>query len=77
MENAEIGFLKDVHDHPDSGIAARYKRLSLSVRQGQKIKTTLIERGLIEEHQESTNRGRLTIVHLTEKADAMLDQNPV
>jgi len=77
MGNAEVGFLKDIHDHPESGIAARYKRLNLSVRQGQKVKATLTEKGLIEEHQESTNRGRLTIVRLTEKAEAILDQNSV
>lgn len=63
----EIAFLKDVQQNPESGIAARYKRLGLSVRQGQKLKTKLSEDDLIEERQETTKNGRLIIVQLTGK----------
>ena len=69
----QVNFLKDVQDHPDSGIAARYKRLKLSVRQGQKIKTKLIEQGLVEEHLETTNKGRFSIIQLTPKGKSTLD----
>jgi DNA-binding MarR family transcriptional regulator len=62
-----MAFLTDVRDHPDSGVAARYKRLGLSVRQGQKLKDKLIERGLIQEHEEHTQTGRIKVVRLTEQ----------
>ena len=65
-------FLKDVQEYPDSGIAARYKRLSLSVRQGQKLRAKLSEKGLIEEDLDVTNKGRLSIIQLTPKGKATL-----
>jgi len=71
ITNDEIAFLKDVQEYPNSGIAARYKRLNLSVRQGQKLKAILIEQGLIEEHLDTTNKGRLSIIHLTQKGKAL------
>jgi len=67
----EIAFLKDVQEFPDSGIAARYKRLDLSVRQGQKLKAKLLEKELIEEYQETTKSGRLRVIRLTEKGKAL------
>jgi hypothetical protein len=76
MENSdnEIAFLKDVQEYPESGIAARYKRLELSVRQGQRLKTKLLENELIEEHQETTRTGRLRVIRLTEKGNALLSK---
>ena len=70
----EIAFLKDVQEYPESGIAARYKRLDLSVRQGQKLKAKLLEKELIEERQETTKTGRLRAIRLTEKGKALLSQ---
>jgi len=70
----EIAFLKDVHEYPESGIAARYKRLGLSVRQGQKLIAKLLEQGLIEQHQETTKTGRMKVVRLTEKGMALLSK---
>jgi hypothetical protein len=70
--DTEIAFLKDVQEYPASGIAARYKRLDLSVRQGQKLKKNLLEKTLIEEKQETTKTGRLTVIRLTEKGNARL-----
>jgi hypothetical protein len=64
----EIAFLKDVADYPDSGIAARYKRLGLSVRQGQKIKNKLLEKQFIQENTEKTPTGKLNKITLAEKA---------
>ena len=72
LENAESKFINDVQEHPDSGIAARYKRLGLSVRQGQKMKARLLERGLIEEDEEITKTGRLKAINLTKKGEALL-----
>jgi len=72
LEHTEIEFLKDVQEYPDSGIASRYKRLGLSVRQGQKLKSSLLEQGFIEEDKESTKTGRLNIIRLTEKGRIFL-----
>ncbi len=70
----EIAFLEDVANHPDSGVAARYTRLGLSGRQGQKLKTKLLEQGLIEEQLETTRTGKLMVVRVTEEGEQMLSQ---
>jgi hypothetical protein len=72
--NYVLDFLKDVKKYPESGIAARYKRLGLSVRQGQKLKVRLLVQGLIKEYKESIKTGRLTIVRLTEKGNIALTE---
>jgi hypothetical protein len=68
----QLGFIKDVQEYPDSGVAARYKRLGLSVRQGQKLIAKLLEQGLIEQYEETTKTGRLKVIHLTEKGKSLL-----
>jgi len=71
-KNMELAFLRDVQEYPDSGIAARYKRLGLSVRQGQKLKIRALQQSLIQETIETTKTGRLIVICLTEKAHQML-----
>jgi hypothetical protein len=68
-ENLEKAFLRDVKEYPDSGIAARYKRLGLSVRQGQKIKEKLIHKGLINEKVETTRTGKIRKLYLIDKSN--------
>jgi len=68
----ERAFLEDVFSNPESGVALRYKRLGISVRQGQKAKAMLIEKGLIQEHEEHTNTGRINRIRLTEKGEAII-----
>jgi DNA helicase HerA-like ATPase len=65
-------FLQDVKDYPESGIAQRYKRLALSVRQGQKLKSRLISENLISETLETTFHGTLRRIRLTEKGETIL-----
>ena len=72
LNGLEIAFLKDVVDYPDSGVAARYKRLGLSGRQGQKLKTRLLDQGLIEEQLGTTPAGRLMTIRLTEQGKQLL-----
>jgi predicted transcriptional regulator len=72
VNGLEVAFLRDVQDNPDSGVAARYKRLGLSGRQGQKLKTSLLEEGLIAEHLETTHNGRRMTIRLTEKGERTL-----
>ena len=67
LNKSEIEFLMDVEQYPDSGVAARYERLGLSVRQGQKLIKKLFEEGLIEQQLETTETGRVRVIRLTEK----------
>jgi hypothetical protein len=69
-----IQFLQDIMDYPDSGIAARYKRLALSVRQGQKIKVQALNKSLIIEHAGTTAVGKLTTLNLTTNAKTLLSR---
>ena len=71
-DNSVLAFLKDIQQYPDSGIASRYKRLDISVRQGQKLKAKILQQTLIEEHIKTTNTGRLKLIRLTEKGKAAL-----
>ena len=71
-DGRKISFLRDVQEYPDSGIAARYKRLGVSVRQGQRLKAELLEKGLIEEQQQATATGRLNVLGLTAKGRDVL-----
>ncbi len=71
-DSNETKFLKDVKDNPDSGIAARYKRLSISVRQGQKLKAYLCAEGLIDEKEARTSTGKTIQLNLTEEGESFL-----
>ncbi len=70
----EVAFLQDVVDYPDSGVAARYQRLGLSARQGQKLKVRMLEKGFMDEHLETTHTGRRMTVRLTEKGEHLLSR---
>jgi hypothetical protein len=70
----EIAFLEDVAGNPDGGVAARYRRLGLSGRQGQKLKTKLLEQNLVEEELGTTQAGRLMNIRLTEQGKQLLSQ---
>ncbi len=67
-----LALLWDIKQFPASGIAARYKRLGISVRQGQKLKEQTAQQGLIEEVAEITKSGRIRIFKLTEEGKAVL-----
>lgn len=72
LEGNESAFLKDIEEHPDSGVAARYERLGLSVRQGQKLIENLFVEGLIEQQLKTTKTGRVRVICLTEKGEVAL-----
>jgi len=65
-------FLRDVKDNPDSGVAERYKRLGISVRQGQKLKARLVQDSMIEEYEERTPTGRIRVIRLSEKGEGSI-----
>ena len=75
IEDLEMAFLRDINQYPDSGIAQRYKRLEISVRQGQKLKDKLLNQGLILECQETTKTGRLKVIKLTDKGHNTLTES--
>jgi hypothetical protein len=66
-------FLRDIHAHPASGVADRYRRLDLSVRQGQKLKDRLIAAGFVAEQISITTRGRIRVIRLTEQGRMHVD----
>ena len=72
LEQLEIAFLDDVRRYPDGGVAERYKRIGISVRQGQRLKAGLLEKALIVEHVQNTHVGRLRLVRLTEEGQLSL-----
>jgi hypothetical protein len=74
LSGSELAFLKDVGIMPDSGVVARYTRLGLSGRQGDKAKRSLISLGLIEETEQLTPRGRTKVVRLTKVGKRLLER---
>ena len=74
IDDSMLAFLKDIQQHPDSGIAERYKRLEISVRQGQKLKIKTLEKGLVEESTRTIKTGRLKVIQLTQKGRAALSE---
>jgi hypothetical protein len=66
--------LGNIAEFPDSGVAERYRRLGLSVRQGQKVKDLLLEQGAIEEQVQITRFGRVRVVRLTEQGRLALQE---
>ena len=72
LSAVEVGFLQDTRDYPDSGVANRYKRLGISVRQGQKLKARLARQELINDTLETTKTGSIRTVRLTEKGEQLL-----
>jgi len=76
VQSLRQAFLADVARFPDSGVAERYKRLGVSVRQGQKLKAQLAAAGLVQEHVRTSSRGRLKVIRLTEQGRLALDQDP-
>ena len=73
LTESETAVLKDVALMPDSGVVARYTRLGLSGRQGDKAKRALIEMGLVEEIEEITPRGRIKVIRLSDAGKRYLE----
>ncbi|MFC1783929.1 hypothetical protein ACFL02_10165 [Planctomycetota bacterium] len=74
VDSSVMVLLQDIQNFPESGIALRYKRLGVSVRQGQKLKAKMLQEGLIEERLETTKSGRLKFIQATEEGKKLLFQ---
>ena len=68
----EKKLLIDVMEYPISGIAERYKRLSFSVYNGNRIRDTLISKELLNSYSLSTFEGRVNYLDLTEMGEKAL-----
>ena len=64
--------LIDIHEHPISGIAERFARLSFSIYKGNKVKDILISQGIINSHDIPTLRGRIKYLQIAEKGNNIL-----
>jgi hypothetical protein len=67
LTKSELALLKDIAVAPKSGIVARYTRLHLSGRQGDKVKRSLMDLGYIEETGSLIPGTRRKVLRLTEK----------
>ncbi len=75
LQTLEFRFLLGIQESPESGIAARYKNLNISVRQGQKIKQRALDQNLVSESLESTRTGTVRVVRLTKQGERILQEN--
>lgn len=73
----EQQFLQDIITYPASGIAERYHRLKVSVRQGEKLKDHLIAQHLIFQELQTTSRGRVRVLRLTDSGRDAAEVTPV
>jgi hypothetical protein len=48
LDHHSVQFLRDILQHPNSGISSRYARLKMSTKNGNRIKMSLEQNGLIE-----------------------------
>jgi len=62
ISGLEEAFIEDIKKCPDSGVAARYKRLGLSARKGDQMKKDLLEKGVVEEVEKKTEKGRVKVL---------------
>ena len=74
LEPRELALFADIVRYADSGVAERYKRLGISVRQGQKLKRALLDLGLIMEQVELTARGRIRMIRLTDSGQVLAER---
>jgi len=62
----EIIFMKDVINHPFSGVVERYKRLETSRRKGNVVKEKLLASGIIEQVDIPTHSGKTVLLEVTD-----------
>ncbi|MGH7774063.1 MAG: ATP-binding protein [Candidatus Binatia bacterium] len=72
LTKEEIELLKDVLEKITSGVAERFVRLGLSSYFGNKVRNSLVAKGLIEPVGISTGKGRVVLLWLTEKGKDVL-----
>jgi len=67
LSDEEEAFLHDVKKYPESGVVQRYRRLHVSVRHGNELRTMLLHKGMIVESDVTTAMGRKKVTRLITK----------
>ncbi len=65
LDNEELHFVKDVLDHEHDGVDSRYQRLGMSADKGNRLKRTLIRKGVLEEQLVNVGTTRRTLLRVT------------
>ena len=76
LDDPALTFLRDVLDHPDDGVKARYRRLGLSGGRGNRIKEELVEDGWMQAEVIPVGRTRKVLLRLTPQARKALGVEP-
>lgn len=71
-----LRLLKDIGDHPSSGVTERYRRLELSRRKGTKLKQDLIEGGFVRDIDVPLPGGRVTLLEPTRDGYSAIGKRP-
>lgn len=72
LTRGEIELLKDVMKNITSGVADRFSRLSFSSYSGNRVRNSLVAKGLVEPVDISTGKGRVKLLWLSEKGKEAL-----
>jgi hypothetical protein len=67
ITDEERKFLEDIFRHPISGVVQRYQRMGINAFSGNRMKNSLLEKGLIYWKPVSTMNGRIKVLLLTHK----------
>lgn len=68
LDQDAFGFLEDVMRHQDDGVRMRYKRLGLSADKGNRLKSLLIENGILEEQEVKVGRTYKVLLRIIHEA---------
>lgn len=72
LDEDALDFLQDVIEHQDDGVRMRYERLRLSVDKGTRLKSHLVENGVLEEQDVKVGRTYKVLLRVTPEARAKL-----
>lgn len=72
LTKEEIELLRDVMEKTTCGVAERYSRLGFSSYSGNKVRNSLVAKGLVELADISTGKGRVMLLWLTEQGKEAL-----
>ncbi len=75
VSDGELALLRDVCEHPYSGVVERYKRLALSRRKGNERKEACLVKELVRPVDIPTRSGKLVLLELTAMGRAALRQH--
>ena len=72
LDEDALAFVEDVIEHEHDSIRDRYKRLGLSVDRGNRLKSNLVEAGILDEEQVKVGRTYKVLLRVTHQARTKL-----